>query len=221
MVCQNAFIFDMDGTLVDNMDVHMRVWIELLDEFGIHVTPEEYHRHAMGKTNRQILRQLVGGHLTEEDISSYAEKKESAYRKKYGPHIKPMGGLIDFLNGCRLLDIPLALATSAPRPNIKFVLGRLGIESHFRVIVGAEEIERGKPDPEMFLIAAERLGIEPMGCLVFEDSLFGIEAAHRAGMRSVAITTTSGPGDFEQSPGVIRIAPDFVSIDPGSLLAAL
>lgn len=221
MARKTAFIFDMDGTLVDNMNVHMRVWIEILGRLGIRVTPEEYQRQAMGKTNRQILRQLVGDHLTDEDIAEYAERKESVYREKYGPHIKPMNGLIDFLRGCRRLEIPLALATSAPRLNIEFVLGRLGIETHFRVIVSAEEVERGKPDPEMFLTAAQRLGVEPNGCLVFEDSLFGIEAAHRAGMKSVAITTTSDAGDFEQSPGVIRIAPDFLSIDPESLLAAM
>lgn len=213
-----AFIFDMDGTIVDNMGFHSQVWVEFLAELGVSLTPTEFHRLTGGMTNRQILRQMIGDHLSDPEIAAYSEQKEVRYRSVYRNHLKPVAGFMGFLEEARRLGAPMALATSAERPNIQFILGGLGIESVFRAVVGAEEVERGKPDPEMFLKAAGRLGVDPERCLVFEDSSAGLKAAHRAGMRAVALATTTAPEVLRGLPGVVRVAEDFTTLDPRGLL---
>jgi beta-phosphoglucomutase family hydrolase len=218
MVQSTVFIFDMDGTIVDNMGVHTRVWIDILGELGVHLTVGEFHRQASGKTTRQILRQLVGDRLSDEEMEEYSKHKESLYRSTYRPHIRPVNGLIEFLEETRRLGIRLALATSAGKENIDFVLNSIGIVSYFSAVVGAEEVEHGKPDPEMFQAAAQKLGVEPEQCLVFEDSLVGVDAASRAGMKVIVITTTVDSQEFQGLEAVVRIIDDFTSLDPKLLI---
>jgi beta-phosphoglucomutase len=208
-----AFIFDMDGTLVDNADFHTRSWIALLDEIGIQVDPVELHRQNAGKTNAETLRSLLGDRFSEQELVDLASRKESLYREAYRPYVKAVPGLLRFLEQARAAGIPMALATSAESQNIALVLDGLGIRDYFKVVVGAEDIQNSKPHPEMFLTAAHRLGISPAGCMVFEDSPAGIEAALRAGMRVVVITTFLNPEDLTSAPGVLQAAPDFTHLD--------
>jgi HAD superfamily hydrolase (TIGR01509 family) len=213
-----AFIFDMDGTIVDNMRVHERVWIEFLSALGIRVTAETFHREASGKTTEQILMQWIGDHLTDFEIASYSERKEARYRDLYRPELEAVEGLSAFLDESRRLGVPLALATSGGKPNIDFVLGGLGIAECFAVVVGAEEVTHGKPHPEIYTVTARKLGVEARRCLVFEDSLVGIQAVSRAGMKAVALATTVDPREFRHNPTVIRIARNFTDLRPGELL---
>jgi beta-phosphoglucomutase len=218
MSTSRAFIFDMDGTLVDNAGFHTQVWLQMLAEIGVRLTAKEFHRRTSGKRNAQILREILGPELSDEEIASYAERKELLYRVAYGPHLKLVAGLDGFLEGARRLDVPMAVATSANRCNIEFVLGGLGIESYFRVVIGAEDVSVGKPHPEAFLTAARRLGVAPERCLVFEDSPVGVEAAHRAGMKAVALTTTVDARVFQGLPAVVQIVDSFEGLNPRSLV---
>jgi beta-phosphoglucomutase family hydrolase len=217
MIVQAAFLFDMDGTLVDSMPFHSRAWMELLVEFGVRMGTEEFLRQTSGKTNCQILREVLGVPLSDAELSVFEERKESLFRSLCGPHLKPIAGMMEFLAESRRLGVPMAVATAAGRANREFALGGLGIGSYFDAIVGAEDVQNGKPHPEIFLRAAERLGADPAKCVVFEDALSGIEAAGRAGMGAVALTTSLAAREFRGHPAVIQIAGDYVALHPRAL----
>jgi beta-phosphoglucomutase len=213
-----AFIFDMDGTLVDNSDFHLHAWLTLLNELGIKIDAGELHRQNAGKTNAETLRAILGDGLSETEMHLLARRKENLYREAYRPHIQPVRGLLAFLNQARAAGIPLALATSADQQNIALVLDGLGIRDYFSVIVGSEDIRNSKPDPEMFLTAARKLVIHPEKCLVFEDSPAGVEAARRAGMRTVVITTFLDPEELYGVTGILLAVPDFTHLEAQRLI---
>jgi HAD superfamily hydrolase (TIGR01509 family) len=206
----NALIFDMDGTLVDNMGVHLDVWRRVLHENGVEVEREAFYRDTAGKTNPEILRSYLGAHLHDADVARLAGYKESLYRETYRP--TPVPGLLPLLESAYRRGIPMALATSGGPPNIDFIVEALGIRPYFSVLVSAEEGLPGKPAPDLFLAAAARMGVEPSGCLVFEDALAGIEAARRAGMPVAVLTTTLSPQEVEGQTGVLAAAPDFKAL---------
>lgn len=213
-----AFIFDMDGTLVDNAGVHTQVWLQVLAELGVRITAEDFHRQTSGMKNPQILRHVLGPDLSDGAIAQYAERKEALYRAAYGPHMRLVDGLETFLSKAKRLGVPMAVATSAERENIDFVLGGLDIEAYFCAVIGSEEVAQGKPHPEAFLTAAQEIGIAPEHCLVFEDSLTGIEAARRAGMKAIAVATTVGEIEFQLLPTVMGVVKDFTALSPEALL---
>ncbi len=214
---RRAFLFDMDGTLVDNMAFHCQTWRELLEREGRPISEEQFYREAAGKTNPEILRQYLGEHLTDADCADYAVKKEALYRELYAPHLAPIAGLIPFLEKANAAGIALALATSAGENNIRFVTQGLGLESYFKATARGDEVTRGKPDPEIFLLAAERLGVAPKNCVVFEDAFAGIEAAGRAGMPVVALATTLLPEQLTGIAHIVRIASDYTDLEPGEI----
>ena len=214
---RNAFLFDMDGTLVDNMAFHCRTWLELLEREGHPITEEQFYQEASGKTNREILRQYLGEHLTDADCAAYAKRKEELYREVYTPHLAPIAGLVPFLDKAKAAGIALALASSAGENNIRFVLQGLGLESYFEVTVRGDEVAKGKPDPEIFLTAAARLEVSPENCVVFEDAFAGIEGAGRAGMSVVALATTLTPEQMADIPHIVRIVTDYIDLEPGDL----
>jgi beta-phosphoglucomutase family hydrolase len=221
MIEQRAFIFDMDGTLVDNMEVHTQIWLEMLLEHGVAMTAEEFHHRASGKPNERVLREVFDGRMSKEETAAFAARKEARYRVAYGPQMRPVRGLPRFLAAAQRLRVPMSLATSAGSDNIAFVLGGLEIEHIFHAVVGAEDVTHGKPDPEMFLLAAERMGVDPRGCLVFEDAPAGIEAASRAGMRAIAVATTAPAHTYSGLKPVVRVIEDFTSVTPEGLLAEI
>jgi HAD superfamily hydrolase (TIGR01509 family) len=213
-----AFIFDMDGTLVDNMSFHERTWLELLAGCRVDVNADNKHRRASGRTNPDILREFLGDRLAEHEVAEWTERKEALYREAYRPHLRAITGLPGFLESARLLGVPLAVATSGTPGNVEFVLDGLRIGALFATVVTGGEVTRGKPDPEMFLIAAERLEVEPASCVVFEDSRAGVEAAIRAGMRVVVLATTPGIRELEGREGVVDVVADYSDLDPRALL---
>lgn len=210
----SAFIFDMDGTLLDNMGFHIKTWIEFLASIGVAIDEPTFTRRTVGKVNAEILRELVNPDLTDEEIKAYSLKKEIMYREEFKPHMKAVPGLELFLKRAWHHGIPLALATSAGRENADFVLEGLSIARYFPVMVCAEDVHHGKPDPEIFLTAASRLGADPATCLVFEDAPYGLEAARRAGMQAVALTTTFPAERLAHLPNVLQVVPDYTSLDP-------
>ena len=212
-----AFVLDMDGTIVDNMGWHARVWVDLLAGEGMTVTPEEFNRQTAGKTNPVLLRQMLG-ELTDEQVAAYAERKEARYREMFRPHLAPLPGLLPFLERSRALGIRLALATSAGRANIAYVLEGIGAAALFDAVVSGEELTHSKPHPEIFLTAAARLGVPPTNCVAFEDAPAGIEAARRAGMPVVVLTTSIPASEALMLEGVMRAEADFREMDPANVL---
>ncbi len=213
-----AFIFDMDGTLVDNMRFHTEVWLDVLASQGVVIDSDTFKRQTAGKTNTQILREQLGKDLRDDEINSVSEQKESLYRQRYRSHLKPVQGLRDFVDGARRLKIPLALATSAGSANVAFTLSALEMGACFQAVIDCTGVQHGKPHPEIFLMAASQLQVPPEACVVFEDSMAGIEAARRAGMQTVVITTTLHAEELAGRSSVLLAVPDYTTLDPAVLI---
>jgi beta-phosphoglucomutase family hydrolase len=217
---RHALVFDLDGTLIESMPWHVRAWTQLLEENGISIDKERFIRETSGKTNAQILGELFGHTLTDDDAARLAARKEAIYRALYEPHVRPLPGTVALLSAARRLGLRMALATAAPMPNVVFVLERTRLGVYFDAIVCADDGLPGKPAPDMFLMAARRLATEPRKAIVFEDALNGLAAAERAGMRAVAVTTTLSPEEIGNRPGVIAVVRDFTALDLEALLAS-
>ena len=184
----HAFIFDMDGVLVDSNPTHKIALKQFCRKHGYNLSETDLREKIYGRTNRDWLLNLFGT-LSEETIRAYAEEKEALFRELY-IDIKPMDGLHLFLEKLETAGIPKAIATSAPRANVDFTISRTQIERFFPVILDDSFVTIGKPDPQIYLRSAEALGIKPGQCVVFEDSLSGVMAARRAGCKVVGVTTT-------------------------------
>jgi beta-phosphoglucomutase family hydrolase len=211
-----AFIFDMDGTLLNNMSFHTQAWMQIIEELGhTPVDPVDWEQQTSGVPNRTILAERLG--VEPQHVTRWVDAKEAAYRELAVGHLHALPGLRGFLRGARSLGIRLALATGAGPINIRFNLAALELESTFETIVGADDVDKGKPDPEVFLTAAKKLGVPPSNCVVFEDAPLGIEAARRAGMRVVAFTTMLKSAELMALPGVNIVADDYMDLHPGSI----
>ena len=184
-----AVIFDMDGVLVDNSSYHVRAWNLFLKSKGI-VFNDDMKKKVFGATNREHLEIFFKRKLTDEEVLLFEEIKEQIYRDIYKPEIKPVKGLISFLELLAENKIPIALATSAPKVNIDFVLEKTGTSKFFRKIFDASSVTIGKPNPEIYLKAIASLKIPALNCIVIEDSVNGILAAKAAGAKVIGITTT-------------------------------
>ncbi len=214
---QRAFIFDMDGTLLDNMRFHTKAWMEAIAELGHDpVDPADWEQRTSGVPNRTIFAEMLGVHP--DQVAECVERKEAAYRRLSHGKLEPLAGLRSFLDNALKHGVSLAMATGAGPANVTFNLDALDLHTYFTVIIGAEDVERGKPDPEVFLTAADRLGVPAHQCIVFEDAPLGIEAAHRAGMPVVAFTTMLTAEMLTEIPGVSLVAENFEGIDLEFLL---
>lgn len=209
MIVKNfkAVIFDMDGTLVDNMHYHQAAWMQFLERYGMDITEEEFNRKNHGIIT-EIVPRFFDRRLEPEEIIKLGAEKESLYRVLYQPYLKPIEGLVSFLNTLKENDIKVGLATAADRPNIDFTLGGLQIWDFFSAITGGEEVTYGKPDPEVYNTTARKLGVEPKDCLVVEDSVPGIKSGLAAAMQVMAITTTHPPGELAEYP-LYKIITDY------------
>lgn len=215
-----AFILDMNGTMIDDMGFHNEAWAEMLAARGVPISKDEFMRQTAGMTNPEILRLMVNPEISDDEIGVFAKAKEEMYRSRFRPHLKPVAGLVELLQAAREAGIKIGVATAAPTDNIEFVLKGLALEPYLDAVVGASDITRGKPDPEIFLKSAERLGVSPDECMVFEDAFAGIEAARRAGMPVIAITTSLTPDELADLPHVVQIVPDFTSLNVMEILGS-
>ena len=210
---QFAFIFDMDGTLVDNMRFHTRAWEMMLHENGIEARAEDFLVNTAGKTNREIVPAIFPDAAPDE-VLRLADRKEEIYRAIYLPERTPLAGAVAFLQESRRLGISMAVATAAPPLNVEFILDGLEIRHYFEAVTNSSEVLRGKPDPEIFLRTAEKLGKDPACCIVFEDALNGFQAASRAGMKSIGIATVNSVGVILGQPSVVGAFENFLGINP-------
>ena len=211
-----AVVFDMDGTLVDNMHMHQRAWSEFLLRYGIEMTEEEFHRKNAG-TIKQVVANFFPHIEDEAELMRLGLEKEAHYQDIYRGGVEAIAGLRDFLSRLQEAGIPMALASAAHQGNIDFTLDALGIRGFFTAITGSDEVPVGKPDPAVYIRSAEKLGVAPSACMAFEDSFSGIRAALAADMRVVALETTHTREELSGFPlhSVIR---DYVMPDPVGFL---
>lgn len=212
-----AFIFDMDGTLVDNMRFHGAAWQKMLLENGIETDAREFLVKTAGKTNREIIPNFFKD-ATEERLMELGLRKETIYRELFLPERRAIEGATEFLEAAKSLGVKMAVATAAPVANMEFVLDGLDLRRFFDAITTAADVSNGKPNPEVFLKSAEKLGIEPKNCLVFEDAINGFEAAHRAGMKSIGLATVNSIEDLLRLPSVVEAQRDFINLKPAELI---
>jgi beta-phosphoglucomutase len=214
----HAVLFDLDGTLVDNMRYHTAAWIETGRVLGRELKPEQIMGFG-GRKNEEILPEVAGRALSDGELAALADQKEARYRELYAPHLQLHTGAAAFLDALEQRGVVCAIASAAPRDNRTFVLGGTGLATRMRAIVGAEEVERGKPAPDLFLEAARRIGIDPRHALVFEDAVSGVQAGIAAGMRVCGVTTGE-PAAKLTAAGALAAIPDFLGV-PAALTALL
>ena len=214
---KRAFIFDMDGTLVDNMRFHTEAWGKMLAENGVRMNAHDFLVKTAGKTNREILPTVFGA-ISDERIAELGARKESLYQELFLPERRAVAGVVKFLEEAQKLGVKMAVATAAPVANMEFILDGLDLRRFFDAITTAADIKNGKPDPEIFLKSAEKLQVEPRNCLVFEDAVGGFEAAHAAGMKSIGIATVNSIEDILPLDSVMEAHPDFANLEPRDLI---
>jgi beta-phosphoglucomutase family hydrolase len=217
---KRAFIFDMDGTIVDNMAFHTKSWLAFFTKRGMLLDAEEFFRSTAGRQGHEILRERLGANLSDNEVQVLNAEKEAVYRELYGPHRQTIAGFDGLTAAAKEQRVALAVATAAPVGNITFILDGLALRERFDAVVGAADVARGKPHPDVFLLAAERCGAAPDDCIVFEDAPLGVEAARRAGMRCVVLTTTLPAEAFAEYDNVIAIVADFSTLTVDALFAA-
>lgn len=187
---QFAVVFDMDGVIVDTNPYHKIAIRQFCEMYGFQLTEEQLKEKVYGRTNKDWINNLFEGKLSPHQIQIYANQKEELFREIYDPHAVALEGLSSFLDLLDQKKIPKAIATSAPYENLRFVLEKTGFSGRFEIMLDERFVEKGKPDPEIYLKTAVRLQLPPARCIVFEDSLAGVQSAFAAGCKVVGVTTT-------------------------------
>jgi len=199
-----AFLFDLNGTMIDDMDYHNKAWHSILTEqLGASIAFHEVKKEMYGK-NKELLARIFGkDHFSADEIEKISMEKEISYQAAYQPHLSLIAGLPAFLKKAADRHIAMAIGSAAIPFNINFVLDGLNIRPYFKAIVSADDVETSKPHPETFLKAAKYLGIDAVDCLVFEDAPKGVEAAFHAGMKCIVLTTMHSTDEFKHYSNVI------------------
>ena len=207
-----AVIFDMDGTMVDNMMIHHKAWQKKLKEYGLPLSLEEVKENIHG-VNHEILERLFGDRFSPEERIKISAEKEAAYREIFAEDLQLINGLQEFMENLKSSDIKMGVASAAPVENVDFVLDGLGLRSYFHAMLHAGDVSKGKPDPEIFLKACRQLGVDPSNCVVFEDSPTGALSGVNAGCPVVVITTTHNPDEFSHIKGIKTFIKDFSGLN--------
>ncbi len=202
----------MDGVLVDNMNIHFQAFAAMAERYNVTAEEGQDFTHLNGRGNDDIINALFPAELVaEKGVEALAAEKEAVYREIYAPTIAPVCGLCELLSEIHKEGLRCAVGSSGPKLNVDFVLEKCGIEPFFDVRISGDMVTKCKPDPEIFLTAAEKLGLRPEECLVFEDALAGIAAAKSAGMKVIALTTTHERHHLESATPNL-IVEDFTTI---------
>jgi HAD superfamily hydrolase (TIGR01509 family) len=207
----------MDGVIIDSNPFHKISLKQFCKKYGYDLTEEQLREKIYGRTNKDWIVNVFGP-LDEQKLRAYGEEKEALFREIYQHDIKPVDGLVAFLQKLEALGLPRAIATSAPRTNVDFTLSKTGTGKYFPVILDESFVSKGKPDPEIYLKTAAALKFEPANCIVFEDSLSGVRAGKSAGCKVVGITTTHTREELHETDLVID---DFTNLDPQELINKL
>ena len=207
---KKAFIFDMDGVIIDNIQYHKQALREFLKAFDLEMDDDYFQKKINGRTMQELVLSLIPD-ASQERIMELTEKKEALYRDIYQVHLAPTPGLLAFLEQSSSKGIKMAVATSAISANVDFILDGLNIRKYFDFIIDSTMVSKGKPDPEIYANAIKGLGMKPEDCLVFEDALAGIQAGKAAEAAVFGLATSMEPTEFPE--GLVGIAKDFQEID--------
>lgn len=205
-----AFLFDLNGTMIDDMEFHAKAWFSILnDDLNAGLSYADVKREMYGK-NRELLHRIFGNErFTPAYEDELSLEKERRYQKEYAANLCLIDGLAEFLAKAKSQNIKMAIGSAAIPFNINFVLDGLNIRHYMTAIVSADDVIISKPDPETFIKAASILNVEPAACVVFEDAPKGVEAAQNANMPSVVLTTMHDKEDFDQYTNIIAFVKDY------------
>lgn len=209
-----AYLFDLNGTIIDDMQFHARAWFEILtNDLKADITYDETVNQMYGK-NAELLERVFGrGYFTQDQMDKYSIEKEHRYQATYKPHLKLIDGLGDYLENAKSKGIKMAIGSAAIPFNIDFVLDNLDIRTYFSAIVSADDVVLSKPHPETFLNGAKLLNVDPTKCVVFEDAPKGVESAQNARMNSVVLTTLHQPEDFNAYGNILTFIHDYNDLE--------
>ena len=205
---KKAFLFDLNGTMINDMSYHIRAWHRILNELGADISIEKVKEECYGK-NHELLERIFPGRFSEEEKNAMSLEKEKQYQQEFKPHLALLPGLPAFLEQAHQAGIKMAIGSAAIMFNIDFVLDNLGIRKYFDALISADDVAASKPDPETFLSCARQLNILPEDCMVFEDAPKGVESALNAGMETIVITLMHEKEDFLQYPNITRFISDY------------
>jgi HAD superfamily hydrolase (TIGR01509 family) len=197
-----AVIFDMDGVIVDSNPYHKIALQQFCAKHGHELTDTQLREKVYGRTNKEWLTNLFGV-LPEQKCQAFAEEKEALYRELFKNDIKPVEGLISFLDLLDHHQIARAIGTSAPQSNVVFTLSKTNTQKYFEIILNDTFVTHGKPHPEIYIKCAQALGLPNAQCIVIEDSLSGVEAGKAAGSKVIGITTTHTREELKHTDLVI------------------
>jgi len=205
------FLFDLNGTMVNDMDYHITAWYQVFNRWGASISRENMKDECYGK-NEEIVQRLFPGRFTEEKTQQMSMEKEAQYQQNYKPHLELLPGLKGFLQKAHEQKIGMAIGSAAIMSNIDFVIDNLSLRNYFDVLVSADDVQQSKPDPETYLTCASKLRAASESCIVFEDSIKGVESALNAGMKCVALTTLHSAAEFEPYENVLLIIEDYTDV---------
>lgn len=206
----SAVVFDMDGVLIDSGAHHRDAWRLLLADLGLTPAPD-FWRLTIGRPAEEAVTLLLGRPVGPVEAARLARRKREHYARLAERGMLPIAGAPAFVAALARQGVPRAVATSASRRDVDDLLTEVGVRRHFEVIVTADDVQRGKPDPEVYVRAAQGLGLPAAGCIVFEDSVVGVRAARGAGMRVIGVTTAHTDGEL-QAAGAERAIADFETL---------
>lgn len=205
----------MDGVIVDNTAYQARAFQLLFRDLGLTTNARQLLKRLNGMPAADILQSVFRHPVPAKQIKEYAAQREFLYRTLYWAKRREMPGLRDFLRAARAAGHPVGLGTGSGGPTLSYIIDHLDLRRYFDVVVGEDDVSKGKPHPDTFSVVARKLGVAPADCIVFEDAVLGEQAAYRAGMRCVAVASALRPADFQAPLLVIR---DFTDLTPAQLL---
>lgn len=205
-----AVIFDMDGVICHTNPFHSIAFQHFFSKRNLNPSEAEYVEHMYGKNNGYILSHFLGRKIEGEELALLEEEKEGLFREIYKSEVDPISGFMEFFEKLKSEDLLTAVATSAPRANLDLIISTLGIGNQMQSQLASEDVSKHKPDPEVYLKSAMKLGVKPGNCLVFEDSFSGASAGLNAGMKVVGVLSSHSK---EQLPSCDLYIKDYTDLD--------
>ena len=212
-----GIIFDMDGVLVHSNPVHKETIDIFCRKHGCDVSEEFLRGNVYGVTNKEWIPKVFG-HLSRQQVKELGDEKEALFREMFDPVANQVQGAVDFIKHVASHSVKMAVATSAPGENAEYILNKLGVAGYFEVVLDSSNVDKGKPDPEIYTKAIKALSLEPQHCVIFEDSVAGVQAAKGAGCKTIGVTTTHSAAEMSACDKIIA---DFKGIKVDEALSLL
>ena len=213
----NAVIWDMDGIIADTAQYHHKGWQIVFRKRGTNYTEADFRRNT-GKRSDTIVREVLGEKIPQNETTEIIREKDETFRQLMGEKIKLFPGVLKLITALKEHGFKIAIASSAPRENILLITRSLKIANRFDAIISGWEVTKGKPHPQTFLLAAEKLGVAAADCIVIEDAISGVAASKRAGMRCIAVTNTTSRDELREANLIIDTLEEITVADLNRLL---